>query len=55
MNSADQGVFPIDSAFKRRWCFEYLSINENSNIIENKKVRLGSSDVKYIGMNYVWK
>ncbi len=29
MNSADQGVFPMDTAFKRRWSFEYLGINEN--------------------------
>jgi len=27
MNSADQGVFPIDAAFKRRWSFEYVGIN----------------------------
>lgn len=28
MNSADQGVFPMDTAFKRRWDFKYLGINE---------------------------
>ena len=27
MNSADQGVFPLDSAFKRRWTFLYKDIN----------------------------
>lgn len=27
MNSADQGVMPMDAAFKRRWDFEYLGID----------------------------
>lgn len=33
MNSADQGVFPMDTAFKRRWNFEYLGINESKKDI----------------------
>ena len=28
MNSADQGVMPMDAAFKRRWDFEYLGIDD---------------------------
>lgn len=28
MNSADQGVFPMDTAFKRRWNFKYMGIND---------------------------
>ena len=28
MNSADQGVFPMDTAFKRRWAFKYVGIND---------------------------
>lgn len=41
MNSADQGVMPLDTAFKRRWEFEYtkLNITEKINlVIDNVKV-----------------
>lgn len=31
MNSADQGVFPMDTAFKRRWDFEYLGVDDNED------------------------
>lgn len=31
MNSADQGVFPMDTAFKRRWDFRYMGINEGAD------------------------
>lgn len=31
MNSADQGVFPLDTAFKRRWEFEYLRLDAGEN------------------------
>ncbi|WP_323707121.1 AAA family ATPase [Mammaliicoccus vitulinus] len=29
MNSADQGVLPLDTAFKRRWDFEYFSVDNS--------------------------
>lgn len=48
MNSADQGVYPIDTAFKRRWDFKYLDINMNDNLIK---------DVEFIAPNnekYNW-
>ena len=41
MNSADQGVFPMDTAFKRRWEFRYMGIDEGEAKIAGKVVRLG--------------
>lgn len=41
MNSADQGVFPMDTAFKRRWDFEYIDIDDNEADIREIIVKLG--------------
>ena len=35
MNSADQGVYPMDTAFKRRWDFKYIGINDNMESMQN--------------------
>ena len=41
MNSADQGVFAMDTAFRRRWEFEYLGIDENEQK-QKMDVQLGN-------------
>ena len=51
MNSADQGVFPMDAAFKRRWNFEYCGIDENENDIKGKFITLEIEDDT---VNVVW-
>ena len=47
MNSADQGVFPLDTAFKRRWEFEYIGVNAEEN-------EGGCSTWRIDGSNYRW-
>lgn len=44
MNSADQGVFPLDTAFKRRWDFEYLDTDNEEMEIAGTYVLLGSGE-----------
>lgn len=43
MNSADQGVFPMDTAFKRRWNFTYLGIDEKEEKIKKYKIKIGKN------------
>ena len=46
MNSADQGVMPIDTAFKRRWEFRYIGIDDAvDKSFEKYKFKINSSEV----------
>lgn len=55
MNSADQGVFPMDTAFKRRWDFTYLGIDDNDEQLQGKYVTIGSKEQQRIEWNELRK
>ena len=55
MNSADQGVYPMDTAFKRRWDFTYLGIDEHDRDIRGKFVTLGTENPHRIEWNALRK
>ena len=47
MNSADQGVFYMDAAFKRRWQFEYMPLNSGDSVCIDRVIKYRSKD-------YLW-
>ncbi len=52
MNSADQGVFPMDTAFKRRWEFEYIDVNASADKVEKYIIPIGDEKHrKYVKWN----
>ena len=53
MNSADQGVFPMDTAFKRRWDFRYMGIDDGENADVGGRL-LSEVEVPCGGQSVVW-
>lgn len=49
MNSADQGVMPLDAAFKRRWTFEYVPLNESEAVTSGWMIHLN-----FLGGSVPW-
>ena len=45
MNSSDQGVFFMDTAFKRRWDFKHIDINNNDYKIQKFKFKLENDKI----------
>lgn len=49
MNSADQNVKNMDTAFKRRWAFDYMDINSREEVVSDVLIRF-----KFLDGNLYW-
>lgn len=58
MNSADQGVYPMDTAFKRRWNFEYTSLDDEDTIskLDSRNIifRCKEATAGYSVQSFTW-
>ncbi len=48
MNTSDQSLFPMDSAFKRRWAMEYVPINLDQKIAKDYTFKISDEEYSWV-------
>ena len=55
MNTSDQSLFPIDSAFKRRWDWQYMPISEGRDRGQSKNWKIEADTQMYSWWSFIQK
>ena len=48
MNTSDQSLFPMDSAFKRRWAMEYIPVNLEHDIAKDFTFKVNGKEYSWV-------